>query len=241
MGKNLIQQARGKGGPRYRAPSFKYAGAAKHKSLSQNTLAPATGKVLDLITCRGHSAPLAVVEYSDRELCLLIAPEGIRVGQEVITGATENHAVGFAAKLRDIPEGTPVYNIESKPGDGGKFCRASGTFARVISKIGGNVVIMLPSKKKKAFLPECRANIGVVSGGGRKEKPFLKAGKRHYAMKAKNKLYPIVSGAAMNAVDHPFGNKRTSRKSKSRPAPKNAPPGRKVGYIRPRRTGRRKK
>ena len=82
--------------------------------------------------------------------------------------------------------------------------------------------------------------IGVVAGGGRVEKPFLKAGKKFFAMKAKNKYWPKVSASAMNAVAHPFGNKRTLRKSKAKPAPKNAPPGRLVGAIRPRRTGRRK-
>ncbi len=238
MGKTLIQQARGKGGSNYEAPSFKYRGRAKHKSFSQECM---NGKVLDIITCRGHSAPLAVVEYEDKEICLLIAPEGIRVGESVTTGGTESFDHGHTFKLQDIPEGTLVYNIESSPGDGGKFCRASGTFARVVTKSGGKIVIVLPSKKKKEFQPDCRATIGVVAGGGRTDKPFLKAGKKFHAMRAKNKLYPIVSGSAMNAVDHPFGNKRSSRKSKAKPAPTNAPPGRKVGMIRARRTGRKKK
>jgi large subunit ribosomal protein L2 len=238
MGKNLIQQARGKGSPRYRAPSFRYRGCAEHKSIAP---APQTGKVIDLITCQGHSAPLAVVEYQDNDVCLLIAPEGIRVGQEVVSGASQDPKVGFTSTLKDIPKGTLIYNIESTPGDGGKFCRAAGTFARILNKLDGKDVIMLPSKKTREFQPECRANIGVVAGGGKPEKPFLKAGTRFYAMKAKNKVYPIVSGSAQNAVDHPFGNKRTSRKSKARPAPKNAPPGRNVGMLHPRRTGRRKK
>ena len=237
MGKTLIQQARGKGGSNYRAPSFKYRGSAKHKSFSQVAM---SGKVIDIITCRGHSAPLAVVEYEDKEICLLIAPEGLRVG-EVVTTEGQGKNNGSTFRLRDIPEGTLVYNIESNPGDGGKFCRAGGTYARIVSKIGEKVVVMLPSKKKKEFQPDCRANIGVVAGGGRVDKPFLKAGKKFHAMRAKNKLYPSVSGSAMNAVDHPFGNKRTSRKSKAKPVPHNAPPGRKVGMLRPSRTGRRKK
>jgi large subunit ribosomal protein L2 len=234
----LIQQKRGKGGANWRAPSFKYRGAAKHKSFSQD---PHTGKVIDLISCRGHSAPLAVVEYQDKELCLLIAPEGIRVGDDVVTGSAESPGTGFTTPIGELPEGTLIYNIEGAPGDGGKFCRASGTYARITSKIGTKVVVTLPSKKKKEFQSGCRANIGVVAGGGRPEKPFLKAGKKFHAMRAKNKKYPSVSGSAMNAVDHPFGNKRSSRKSKAKPAPKNAPPGRKVGMIRPSRTGRKKR
>ena len=77
-------------------------------------------------------------------------------------------------------------------------------------------------------------------GNVRLDKPFLTAGRKFFKMKATNKLWPRSSGAKMNAVDHPFGNKRSSRKSKARVAPKNAPPGRKAGMIRARRTGRKK-
>ena len=108
-------------------------------------------------------------------------------------------------------------------------------------KADNKITVLLPSKKKKIFNGGCRASIGVVAGGGRPDKPMLKAGNMHYKMKAKNKLYPIVSGGAMNAVDHPFGNARSSRKSKAKPVSKNAPPGRKVGMVGARRTGRRKK
>ena len=99
--------------------------------------------------------------------------------------------------------------------------------------MGNGVVVQLPSKKKKTFHPDCRASIGIIAAGGKKEKPFLKAGKRFFAMKAKNKLWPKMSGSAQNAVDHPFGNKRSSRKSKARPAPRNAPPGRKLKLEEP--------
>jgi large subunit ribosomal protein L2 len=144
-------------------------------------------------------------------------------------------------QLNEIPDGTAIYNIEGIPGDGGKFVRASGTSARVMGKYKNNVVVLLPSKKRKEFHPACRATIGIVAGGGRTEKPLLKAGVAFHKMKAKNKKYPIMAGSAQNAVDHPFGNKRTSRKSKARPVGRNAPPGRKVGMIAARRTGRKKK
>ena len=96
---------------------------------------------------------------------------------------------------------------------------------------------MLPSKKEKSFSPQCRATLGVIAGQGRKEKPFLKAGTRHYYMKARNKLYPRVKGQSMNAVDHPHGTSRSSKKGQPTIADRNAPPGAKVGKIRPRRTG----
>ena len=169
-----------------------------------------------------------------------MAPEGLRVGDELDFSENAKLAFGNVMKLRDIPEGVPIFNIEAVPKDGGKFLRSSGASARIISKTKSHIVVQFPSKKQKKFNSECRAMIGVVAGGGRLEKPILKAGNKYYKMKARNKYWPIVSASAMNAVAHPFGNKRTARKSKAKPAPKNAPPGRLVGAIRARRTGRKK-
>ncbi len=237
MGKNLIQQARGKGSRRYRSPSFRYKGSSAQRSLEQETL---VGWIVDFVDCPGHSAPLAQVEFSDGELSLVVAPEGMKVGDEISVGAEAEAVKGNTLPLSKIPEGAFVHNLEQNPGDGGKFVRASGVFAKVASQMPGHVSVVLPSKKVKKFNPECRATMGVVAGGGRPEKPFVKAGLKYKAKKAKNKLYPIVSGTAQNAVDHPMGNSRSSRKSRNRPAPKNAPPGRNVGMIRPKHTGRNK-
>lgn len=238
MGKNLIQQARGKGGPTYRAPSFRYKGRASYFIPSKGKL---NAKIIDIIKCAGHSAPLIVLEHENKIRNLMIAPEGIKVGGVVEYGekiAAEN---GNMLLLKDIPEGTLVYNIEGQPGDGGKFVRSSGAFARVIAKMKSKVVVQLPSKKQKEFNPNCRATIGIIAGSGRKEKPFLKAGTKFYAMRAKNKLWPIIGGTSQNAVDHPFGGSSSAHKGKPTIAPKNAPPGRKVGAIHPRRMGRKKK
>lgn len=238
MGKRLIQQARGKGGPTYRAPSFRYKGKAKHNKISAEIV---DGVVIDLVDCQGHSAPLAQVRYENGETCLMIAPEGIKVGQKIQSGPHSDLETGNTTQLSNIPEGAMVYNVEAMPGDGGKFVRASGTFAKVVSKFNDQVTIQLPSKKRKSFSPLCRASIGVVAGGGRSDKPFLRAGTKYFKMKARNKLWPKVRGAAQNAVDHPFGNARSLRKSKAKPVGRNAPPGRKVGAIAPRKTGRKKR
>jgi len=238
MGKSLIQQARGKGGPVYRSSSFKFKGDAKlHKSLADKLL---QGTIIDFVHCPGHTAPLAEIEYDDGETCLLIAPEGVKIGDKVALGPGATAEPGNVLMLRDVPEGTPVFNIELVPGDGGRFCRSSGVFARVVSKTEDAVTLILPSKKLKNLPASCRAMIGMVAGGGRVEKPFLKAGTKHHKMRARNKRYPRQSAAAQNAVDHPFGNKRTSRKAKQRPVGHFAPPGRKVGKMWPRRTGRKK-
>lgn len=236
MGKNIIAQARGKGGPTYRAPSFRYKGRVKVSDFVETT----QGVVQDIIKCSGHSAPLIKVKYSNGSVDLLPAAENVMVGSDIIIG-TDKVSSGNVLRLKDVPEGTLIFNIESKPGDGGKFVRSSGTFAKVLIKTKDQVVVILPSKKQKKFNENCRASIGVIAGGGRLEKPILKAGIKFYKMKAKNKLWPSVSAGSMNAVDHPYGNKRSSRKSKAMPVSRNAPPGRKVGMVAARRTGRKKK
>ena len=163
------------------------------------------------------------------------------VGQKIQIGEGSQAKEGNILVLKDIPEGIPIYNLESKPGDGGKFVRTSGTFARIITKMDSAIVVELPSGKRRTFMPNCRAIIGTIAGGGRTEKPFLKAGVKHFRMKAKNKFWPIVSGISMNAVAHPFGGKGSHTKGRPTQSARNDPPGRKVGKIAPKRTGRRKR
>ncbi|MGM5485278.1 MAG: 50S ribosomal protein L2 [Nanobdellota archaeon] len=237
MGKRLIQQARGKGGPTYRAPSFRYGGEVGYTLPHEETL---TGQVVDIVKSAGHSSPLVRVEYANGESSLQVSAEHIKVGDEVGMGSEAQVRKGNVLPLDNIPEGTLVFNIEGRPGDGGKFVRSTGGAAKVVAQMKDKVVVELPSKKKKEFNRECRATIGSIAGSGRKDKPLVKAGKNYYLHKAKNKLWPKVSGNAQNAVDHPFGNSRSLRKSKATPAPRNAPPGRKVGMIRARHTGRNK-
>ena len=177
-------------------------------------------------------------EHKQNDLC--IASEGIKVG-DVLESCGSDLALGNVLLLKDIPEGTNIFNIEGIPGDGGKFIRSSGGSARILMNTESKIVVQFPSRKTRNFSPLCKATIGVVAGGGRTEKPLVKAGNNYYKHKAKNKLYPSVSGGAMNAVDHPFGNKRTARKAKAKPTSKNAPPGRKVGAVGARRTGRKKR
>ena len=239
MGKNLIQQKRGKGSPRYRAPSFRYKGRVDFARYEEGKMINA--QITDILHSSGHSAPLMELKYSNGEVGLLQAPEGIRTTDMIEMGSGAELKSGNILPLKSIPEGTSIYNIESNPGDGGKFVRASGTFAKIITKMEGEIVVQLPSSKRKAFLPECRAAIGVVAGSGRTEKPFLKAGKKFYAMKAKNKLWPIVSGTSMNSVSHPFGGRSSHAKGIPTQSARNSPPGRKVGKIAPKRTGRKKR
>ena len=239
MGKSLIQQKRGKGSPRYRAPSFRYKGTANFARYEEGKAIAAD--ITDIVHCSGHSAPLMELKYSNGETGLLQAPEGIKVGDKIEMGKDIELKSGNILPLKNIPEGMPIYNIEAQPGDGGKFVRASGAFAKIITKMEDSIIVELPSSKRKIFSLECRAVIGIVAGSGRTEKPFLKAGNKFYAMKAKNKLWPIVSGTSMNSVSHPFGGSSSHAKGIPTQSSRNAPPGRKVGKIAPKRTGRHKR
>ena len=234
MGKRLIQQRRGRGTHTYKSPSHRFRGEVKHYHLET------AGVVTDLVNCPGHSAPLVEVAYLSGERNLIVAPVGIRVGDEISLGASSELKPGNVLPLKDIPEGMLIHNLELKPGDGGKLVRSSGTAARVVAKTGNAVRVKLPSSKEKTFLPNCRAALGVVAGGGRLEKPFLKAGTKFKKMRARNKLYPKVCGISMNAVDHPFGGKCSHIKGRPTLSARSAPPGRKVGKVAPRRTGKKR-
>ncbi len=236
MGKRLITQRRGKGSLTYKSPGHRYHFPVSYPKTDETLL----GVVVEIIKDPARSAPTAVIKLKENIFAPIPASLNLRQGDVVSYNAFNENAKLNILKLKDVPEGTQVYNLEGTPGDGGKFCRSAGTTAHVILKTKDYVVVKLPSKKEHRFSPDCRATLGVIAAGGRTEKPILKAGKRHHMMRAKNKLYPKTSGVAMNAVDHPFGSGRGRHVGKPKTPKKNAPPGRNIGLIRARRTGRRR-
>jgi large subunit ribosomal protein L2 len=236
MGKRPIIRQRGRS-PKFKAHGFKFKAPSKHIPIASEIK---TAKVIDIIHCPGHSAPLAKLQFEDKTIAHVVAPENLHVGSRIQYGTDITYDPGSTGPLSSLPEGTLVYNIELSPGDGGKLVRSSGTSARIVMKTPEGVVIQLPSKKRKTIDPKCRASIGVVAGGGRLEKPMLKAGKRFHAYRPRSKLYPRVSGVSMNAVDHPFGGSSSHHKGKPTQTARRAPRGRKVGKIAPKRTGKRK-
>ena len=171
---------------------------------------------------------------------LILATEGTEVGREI--KFTENKgdcAKGNILPVGTIPEGYPIYNIEITPGDGGKLVRAGGSGATVVSHDSKKTVVKLPSGQFKTIDSSCRATVGIAAGGGRKDKPFLKAGKKFHARRKKGKQYPVVRGVAMNAVNHPHGGGGHQHVGGPSTVSRGAPPGRKVGNIAAKRTGRR--
>ncbi|MFQ5837038.1 MAG: 50S ribosomal protein L2, partial [Candidatus Bathyarchaeia archaeon] len=131
-------------------------------------------------------------------------------------------------------------NIELSPGDGGKLARSSGSYATVVTHTPDGTIIKLPSRKTRYVNDLCRATVGVISGAGRVDKPFLKAGAKFHLMKAKGHMYPRTRGIAMVAAAHPYGSsKRGGRKVTT--VSRHAPPGKKVGLIAARSAGRKRK
>lgn len=233
MGKRIIQQARGKGSLTYRVRSKAYKFRITYPSSSGQ------GEILKLINSPAHSTPLAKIKVG-REIFYNVAVNGLFEGQTIGVGAQASCERGNILPLDAIPVGTDICNIETKPFSGGKLVRSSGIAARVLKKIKQGVVVLMPSKQEKLFDAMVRATVGTVAASGRVEKPIVKAGKMWHMMKARNKLWPRTSAVKMNVVDHPFGSGRGKR-IKSKISKRGAPPGRKVGLLRPKRTGRRKR
>jgi large subunit ribosomal protein L2 len=236
LGKRILQRRRGKAGIQFRAPIRGKIAPVRYPRLGPDSEGTAT--VTALLDERGRSAPLAQVGYGNHRFTYLPAVSGMSVGKKISMGPGSSAASGNLMSLSQIPEGTRICNIELKQGDGGKLVRASGTSAVLFSKANGRAIVRLPSGKSILVDERCRAMIGEIAGGGRREKPFLTAGARHHAMRASGRVYPRMRGIAMAVVYHPFGGGRHQHPGKSTSTSRNAPPGRKVGLIAPRKTGR---
>jgi large subunit ribosomal protein L2 len=237
LGKRTLQRRRGKAGIQFRAPKKGKVAPVRYPRLSAQEQKALVTAIVDE---RGRSAPLAQVKFSDNDFTYLPAAAGVRVGRELVFGQSAMVESGNVIPLMNLPEGTRVCNVELRPGDGGKLVRASGTSAILFAKANGMATMRLPSGKNILVDERCRATIGEVAGGGRKEMPFLTAGARHHAMRASGRVYPRMRGVAMAVVYHPFGGGRHQHPGKSTSTSRNAPPGRKVGLIAPKKTGRKR-
>jgi len=239
MGKRILVQRKGHGNIWARSPSHRHAGEVKYRALKEKEK-KLTFKVIELIHSPGRGAPVARIKYEDGVPDLWLPPEGVYEGEEFAqskTGYGVDVEVGNILPLRKVPLGTLVFNIEGTPQDGGKFARASGVAAIVRNKSKDKVELLFRSKKTRWFSDTCLCTIGVVAGGGRTDKPLLKAGNSFYLYRSKARKWPVVRASAMNASDHPFGGGRHKHPHISTTTSRNAPPGRKVGLIAARRTG----
>ena len=236
MGKRTLVRRRGRGGKQFRAIIVGKIAPAKYPNFKLEE--HHTGRVVDIVHERGRDAPLAKIQFDNGRYSLVPAPESTMVGNTIEVGTSTAAKAGNILALESVPDGTVVCNIEKNTGDGGKLIKAAGSSAVVFAHSPEGVTIKFPSGTFLMLNQKCRAMVGAIAGGGHKEKPFLKAGTRAKYMQAHGRLYPTVRGIAQAAVYHPHGGGRHQHVGRQSSVGRTTPPGRKVGIIAPRKTGR---
>jgi len=147
-----------------------------------------------------RTARIALLVYADGEKRYMLAPNGLTVGQQVLSGAGIAPEIGNSLPLGEIPLGTIVHNIELRPGQGGAMARSAGTYAQIVSREGRYAIIKLPSGETRLILTTCRATVETVSNSDHGLESDGKAGRRRWMGRR-----PRVRGVVMNPVDHPMG------------------------------------
>jgi len=246
MGRVIRSQRKGRAGGVFKAHSKHRKGAAKFRTLDYaEKHGYVKGVVKEIIHDPGRGAPLARVVFRNPYKYKLskqtfLAVEGLYSGQFVYAGKKSQLKVGNIMPVGQMPEGTIIANCENHPGDGGKLGRASGDYCTIIAhnRDADKTRLRLPSGGKITVSSDARACVGVVAGGGRIDKPVLKAGRSHHKYKAKRNCWPKVRGVAMNPVEHPHGGGNKQHIGHASTVSRYAPAGAKVGLIAARRTGR---
>jgi large subunit ribosomal protein L2 len=147
-----------------------------------------------------RSAYIALLHYADGEKRYILAPQGLAIGAEVVSGEGADITPGNALPLARIPTGTVVHNVEMTPGQGGKLGRSAGTAIQVVAKEGPMVSLRLPSSEVRMVRGECRATVGSLTNAEHQNVKWGKAGRSRHRNKR-----PQTRGVAMNPVDHPHG------------------------------------
>lgn len=164
----------------------------------QKTNIPAT--VLTLEYDPNRSAHIALVQYEDGEKSYIIAPNGLKVGDTIVSGETADIKPGNALPLSSIPTGTFIHNVELYPGKGAQFARAAGIMAQLMAKEGKFALLRLPSGELRNVPVECMATVGQVGNSDHENVKIGKAGR-----KRNMGIRPTVRGSVMNPCDHPHG------------------------------------
>ncbi|MDG1781531.1 MAG: 50S ribosomal protein L2 [Flavobacteriales bacterium] len=169
-----------------------------------------------------RTARIALVAYADGEKRYIVAPEGIKVGQQIMSGSDASPEVGNALYLSDIPLGTVIHNIELYPGQGGIMARSAGSYAQLNARDKKYAIVKLPSGETRMVLTTCMATIGSVSNSEHNLQVSGKAGRSRWLGRR-----PRVRGVVMNPVDHPMGGGE-GRQSGGHPRSRNGVPAK--GY-----------
>lgn len=157
-------------------------------------------KVISLEYDPNRSANIALLQYQDGEKRYILAPDGLKVGDTVISGDQVDIKIGNALPLKNIPVGTMVHNVELRPGKGGQIAKSAGAFAQILGKERDYVILRLPSGEIRKVHGDCKATIGQVGNLEWENVVWGKAGRIRWRGRK-----PHVRGVAMNPVDHPLG------------------------------------
>jgi len=236
LGKRPLVRRRGRGGMQFRAASTGKLMPAKYPRFALSEQHEA--KVIDIVHETGRDAPLARVKFENGTYSLFPSVLGTRIGSKLYFGLNSKISLGNVISIQNIPDGTLVCNVEKHFGDGGALVKSAGSYATVFSHGSEGVALKLPSGKFTTLNPQNRAMIGVLAGGGVEDRPFMRAGVAWRRMRSKGRKYPIVRGVAQAVYVHPHGGGRHQHVGRSSTVSRNAPPGRKVGSIAARKTGR---
>ncbi|HYB78165.1 MAG TPA: 50S ribosomal protein L2 [Thermoplasmata archaeon] len=226
MGKRVISRRRGSGTGRYRSPSHRHHGAVYHPAPE----IVGEGKVVAILPAPGRTAPIAEVVAPEGSTVRVLATAGLATG-DTISFQEGKLDRGSILPLGHIPDGTLVSNLEVKPFDGGRLVRVAGASALVVAHSGTDVTVQLPSGAFKQLLATCRAQVGAVGGGGRQERPIIKAGKKFWATRSLARASFKVRGVAMNPVNHPFGGGAHQHVGRPSTVSSGTWPGAKVGRF----------
>ncbi|MGC2034172.1 MAG: 50S ribosomal protein L2 [Thermoplasmata archaeon] len=226
MGKRIISRRRGAGSGRYRSPSHRHHGPVYYPPSSRS----GEGTVVTIAQAPGRSAPVATVHLAEGADFPILAPAGIATGDK-LSVHEGLPARGSILALSHIPDGTLVCNLEVNPFDGGRLVRAAGTSALVTAHSDRQVTVQLPSGAFKVLLATCRAQVGALAGGGRSERPFIKAGKKVLAFRTLARPPFKVRGVAMNPVNHPHGGGAHQHVGRPSTVSSGTWPGAKVGRF----------
>lgn len=159
-----------------------------------------------------RTSRIALIEYADGEKAYILAPDGLAVGEKVASGEQVEVKIGNHLPLRNIPEGTPVHNIELEPGRGGKLVRSAGALARILSKENEYAHLKLPSGEVRMIPLDAYATVGQCSNIDHENISYGKAGRRRWLG-----IRPTTRGVAMNPVDHPMGGGEGKSKGGNHP------------------------
>jgi len=203
--KSLLEPLKSSGGRNYSGKmTMRYIGGGHKKMyriidfLRDKDGMPAVVKTIEYDPNR--TSRIALVVYADGEKRYIVAPNGLQVGQTIISGKDIAPEVGNTLFLSDIPLGTIVHNIELRPGQGGAMARSAGSYAQLLSREGKFAILKLPSGETRMVLTTCKATVGSVSNPDHAIEKSGKAGRNRWLGRR-----PRNRGVAMNPVDHPMG------------------------------------